>query len=863
MVVEKSIEALTRPEAEAELADLAQRIGAANQAYHNRDDPEMSDAAYDRLRQRNAGIEARFPDLIRPDSPSDQVGAAPADGFAKARHEQRMMSLKNAFDPEDVSGFDERVRNFLGLSAGDPLAYTAEPKIDGLSINLTYERGELVRALTRGDGETGETVTDNARTIADIPQHLSGAPGHMEIRGEIYMSHADFAALNDRQRQSGDKTYANPRNAAAGSLRQLDPAITRGRPLRFFAYAWGRLSEPLSDSQQGALHRLAALGFPTNPMTTVCASPEALLQAYRAIEAGRSGLGYDIDGVVYKVNDLTYQRRLGFRSATPLWAIAHKFPAELAWTRLESIDIQVGRTGALTPVARLAPVTVGGVVVSNATLHNEDYIAGRGFKGEMIRGGKDIRVGDLVQVCRAGDVIPSVEDVDLTGRNIDAQPYVFPEKCPRCGSDAVRGAGVAVRRCTGTMTCPAQAIERLKHFISRQAMDIEGLGASQIEAFYFDDQLPIREPADIFTLEARDAAALTKLANRDGYGAKSVENLFSAIQEKRLIPLNRFIFAIGIRNIGEQNARELASYHGSWSKLVDCVDQVRDRRRANALVEWGGFTSLSFAPDWLSVCEAAREVRARELSFWNDLFNFRGVAGIGLLANVRHALPSLSLESEPKAPQMLFDRTFKNTKSHPTKTSEALAHFGSIESFAIQLDEHVTGLRHFWTLFAKSITGQSDLEAFWRKLGGWSACSKLLERFSDADEKICAEILPLVGIGSAIVGSIIRFFDNPQNMKQVEKLISLCTALDYAAAFLVDSAVRGKTVVFTGKLEKMTRAEAESTARSLGASVARSVSARTDLLIAGPGAGSKAREAEKHGVRIIDEDEWLRLIGQA
>ncbi|MFN5826764.1 MAG: NAD-dependent DNA ligase LigA, partial [Rhodobacterales bacterium] len=559
----KPVEALSQAEARRDLDRLARQIAAANRAYHTEDAPGITDADYDALKRRNAAIEARFPGLKRADSPTEQVGAPLAEGFAKVRHDVRMLSLENAFELGDVPDFDDRVRKYLGLSAEAPLLYTAEPKIDGLSLSLRYEIGLLVRAATRGDGETGENVTENARTIADIPKALSGAPDLLEVRGEVYMAHADFAALNARQAAAGEKSFANPRNAAAGSLRQLDAGITAARPLRFFAYAWGALSDPLADTQSGAIARLASLGFQTNPLTQVCDGPDALLDHYRRIEAQRATLGYDIDGVVYKVDDLALQRRLGFRSSTPRWAIAHKFPAELAWTRLEAIDIQVGRTGALSPVARLTPVTVGGVVVSNATLHNEDDIAGRDSRGDPIRGGRDIRVGDWVQVYRAGDVIPKIADVDLTRRPDEAQPYAFPETCPRCGSDAIREAGDSVRRCTGGLICPAQAVERLKHFVSRAAFDIEGLGAKQVEAFYEDGW--VRTPADIFTLRERFGSGLQQLRNREGWGEKSAENLFAAIDDRRRIPLNRLIFALGMRHVGEVSASLLASHYHSWA----------------------------------------------------------------------------------------------------------------------------------------------------------------------------------------------------------------------------------------------------------------------------------------------------------
>ncbi|NCO20956.1 MAG: NAD-dependent DNA ligase LigA, partial [Rhodobacterales bacterium] len=540
------VEALSEAEAAVELEHLAKLLSDANAAYYRDDAPDISDADYDALKRRNVSIEARFGYLKRADSPTEQVGATPSEGFAKVTHRVAMLSLSNAFSSEDVDEFDQSIRKYLGLGPSSPLAYTAEPKIDGLSLSLLYENGRLVHAATRGDGAVGENVTANARTINDIPMHLAGAPEIIEVRGEVYMSHDDFAALNDRQLAAGGKTFANPRNAAAGSLRQLDSAITRSRPLRFFAYAWGEVSTPLAETQGDAIARLGALGFSINDLTVVCEGPEALLVHYALIEQRRATLGYDIDGVVYKVNDLALQRRLGFRSTTPRWATAHKFPAELAWTRLENIEIQVGRTGALSPVARLAPVTVGGVVVSNATLHNEDYIAGRGAKGDTIRGGKDIRIGDWVQVYRAGDVIPKVADVDLARRAADAPVFMFPEICPECGSPAPREPGDAVRRCSGGLICPAQAVEKLKHFVSRGAFDIEGLGAKQIEQFYRDGW--ITEPSDIFTLRDRFGSGLQQLKNRDGWGDKSAENLFAAIDEKRTIPLNRMIFALGIRH---------------------------------------------------------------------------------------------------------------------------------------------------------------------------------------------------------------------------------------------------------------------------------------------------------------------------
>jgi DNA ligase (NAD+) len=729
----------------ARLAELARVLSRANLAYHQADAPEISDAEYDALKRENAALEAEFPQLLRADSPSGQVGATPSDGFAKVSHAERMLSLGNAFDAGDVVDFTKTVRNFLGLAADGPLVFSAEPKIDGLSLSLRYEMGQLVQAATRGDGAVGENVTENARTIADIPYSLRGAPDLLEVRGEVYMSHADFAELNARQMAAGAKPFANPRNAAAGSLRQLDSDITRARPLRFFAYAWGALSAPLADTQMGAIARLADLGFPTNPLTRACKSTQEMLAHYARIEAARAELGYDIDGVVYKVNTLDLQRRLGFRSTTPRWAIAHKFPAELAWTRLEGIDIQVGRTGALSPVARLAPVTVGGVVVSNATLHNEDYIAGRDARGQVIRGGKDIRVGDLVQVYRAGDVIPKIADVDLSKRPEAAAPFTFPTLCPECGSEAVREEGDAVRRCTGGLICPAQAVEKLKHFVSRAAFDIDGLGARQVEQFYLDGW--IREPADIFTLADRYGQGVRQLKNREGWGETSARNLFAAIEDKRRIPLQRLIFALGLRHVGEVAAADLARHYASWPALVDAIDAAgaaaERHRRAEAAVA------------------TEREIAERE-DRRADIAGTRKKEWAGL---------------EPSA------------------------------------------------------------TAAWEDLTG------------------------IDGIGATVALSLVTSFQQASERASIDRLVALLTPLPPAARASDSSPVAGKTVVFSGTLERMTRAEAKARAEALGAKVSGSVSARTDILIAGPGAGSKAKKAVELGVETLDEDAWLALIG--
>jgi DNA ligase (NAD+) len=710
------VDQLTPLEARMAHGALGDEIAAHDARYYREDAPSISDADYDTLRRRYEAIEALFPELKSALSLSAKVGSAPSEKFAKVRHRVPMLSLGNAFSAEDVADFAVRIRRFLDLSADVPLAIVAEPKIDGLSLSLRYEKGVLVHAATRGDGEEGEDVTQNARTIADIPATLTGAdiPDVIDVRGEVYLRHEDFAAINARQERAGKPSFANPRNAAAGSLRQLDAAITASRPLRFFAYAWGEVLPKASDeTQSGMVAAFARWGFKVNPLMQVCASVDELIAYHAGIEAERAGLGYDIDGVVYKVDDLALQRRLGFVSRAPRWAIAHKFSAERAITILEAIEIQVGRTGALTPVAKLRPVTVGGVVVSNATLHNEDYISAIGGDGEPIREGKDIRVGDTVTIFRAGDVIPKVIDVDLTKRAAESQPYVFPATCPACGSHALReinprsGREDAVRRCTGGLSCPAQAVERLKHFVARDALDIDGLGDKQIEFFFDDPDLPVRQPADIFTLEVRDAASLKRLANKEGFGATSVRNLFASIAERRNPPLNRFIFALGIRHVGETNAKLLARHLGSFSAL-------RETARAAA----------------------------------------------------------------PGTPER--------------ETLTAIA-----------------------------------------------------------------------GIGDVVAEALHQFFAEPHNETTLDALLAQVTPQDAEAIAASDGPVAGKTVVFTGSLVRMSRDEAKAMAERLGAKVAGSVSAKTDIVVAGPGAGSKLDKAKTYNVEVIDEDAWFVRVGES
>ena len=562
---------LTKAQAKVEHMRLALEIEGHNERYYQKDAPTVSDAAYDALRQRLEAIEAKFPDLAGKDSPTQKVGAAPARGFAKVRHVVPMLSLGNAFSDEDVTEFVERIQRFLKLDADEIPAITAEPKIDGLSLSLRYEHGELVRAATRGDGFEGEDVTANVRTIKDIPHALKGRdiPAACEMRGEVYMLKKDFLELNRKQAKADETVFANPRNSAAGSLRQKDVSITASRPLKFFAYTWGEMSERPAETQHGMLEWMDKAGFVVNPRTKLCKSIDDVLKFYRKIGEERATLGYDIDGVVYKVDRLDWQDRLGFVSRSPRWAIAHKFAAEQATTILNGIDIQVGRTGAMTPVARLAPVTVGGVVVQNATLHNEDYIKGIGSDGSPIRDGVDIRVGDTVIVQRAGDVIPQVANVVLEKRPANAKPYKFPDTCPVCGSHAVREGDEVVRRCTGALICPAQAVERLKHFVSRLAFDIDGLGDKQIQEFY--DEGLVMSPVDIFTLQKRDARASSKLMAREGYGETSVRNLFAAIDARRTIELHRLIFALGIRHVGEGNAKLLARHYGTIENFREAM----------------------------------------------------------------------------------------------------------------------------------------------------------------------------------------------------------------------------------------------------------------------------------------------------
>ena len=681
---------------------LVAEIAEHDRRYHTEDAPTISDGDYDALRRKLVGMEAEHPEFVEDSSPSGHVGAKPSEKFAKVRHGVGMLSLGNVFADDEVEEFCARVRRFLGMKPEEPLAFTAEPKIDGLSCSLRYEDGDLVQASTRGDGQEGEDVTANVRTMGEIPHTLKGKPpGVLDVRGEVYMTKDGFAGINARQAEAGKPLYANPRNSAAGSLRQLDPSITAARPLRFFAYAWGEASHPPADTQMGMVEAFARFGLPVNPLSVLCHSAEALLAQYRRIEAERAALPYDIDGVVYKVNDVALQARLGFISRTPRWAVAHKFPAERATTVLRRIEIQVGRTGSLTPVARLDPVTVGGVVVTNATLHNEDEIAR-----------KDVREGDTVLLQRAGDVIPQILASVLEKRPADSKPYVFPETCPSCGAPAVREVDAKTgrvdvrRRCSNGLLCPAQAIERLRHFASREAMDIEGLGDRQLEQFYHDGL--VMTPADIFTLEARDRRSLKKLKDREGYGASSVKNLFSSIDERRSVTVNRLLYSLGIRFVGRTNSRRLARRYGTFAAI---------RAMAKAAADPG-------------------------------------------------------------------------SEAH-------------------------------------------------------------------------AELVDIEGMGAAATDSLVAFFAREENDRLVDDLVA--QVADVPMEAVADtSPVSGKTVVFTGTLEKLTRDEAKAQAERLGAKVAGSVSKATDIVVVGAKAGSKLKKATELGIETLTEDEWIaRVAGDA
>jgi DNA ligase (NAD+) len=779
-------DALTEAGAKAELARLNAAIAEADELYHGQDAPTIDDAAYDALRRRYEAIVARFPGLASADDAAAKVGATTAEGFGKIKHRVPMLSLGNAFEDTDVAEFDERIRRFLSMDAKADLAYVAEPKMDGLSISIRYEAGALVHAVTRGDGAEGENVTANIRTIKDIPHNLKGSkwPEAIDVRGEIYLGHADFIVLNKTQEAAGERIFANPRNAAAGSLRQLDSTITASRPLRFFAYAWGEFAPMTASTQWDLLEQFKAWGLPVNVASTRCASAAELLAFFRDIGERRSSLGYDIDGVVYKVDRLDLRERLGFVSRSPRWAIAHKFPAEQATTRLRDIEIQVGRTGSLTPVAKLDPVTVGGVVVSNATLHNEDEIRR-----------KDVRIGDTVVVQRAGDVIPQVVEVVLAKRPATAMAYVFPDTCPVCGSQAVReidektGEADVVKRCTGGLSCPAQAKERLKHFVSRNALDIEGLGEKQIEEFYEDGR--VREPADIFALQDNDARRADKLAAKDGYGQKSVDKLFAAIEQRRIVPMDRLLYALGIRHVGDTTSKDLAKVYGTYDAFRQAL--------AGAIAD-------APKPEWQKLHQ---------------------VKGLG-----------------PKTADTIAEAMAKRGPG-----AGAASLFGDQVTIA-QLLAGVKGVRSAaYEALAEAFPDSAEFArvavAAWEHRPG--------ERY--------LEFVAQPGVGQASANALIDFYGVSYNQTLVGDLLARITVQPFERVVATDSVVVGKTLVFTGTLTKIGRAEAKAQAERLGAKVAGSVSKKTDYVIAGEDAGSKLSKAQELGVKVLTEDEWLALIG--
>ncbi len=774
---------LTEAQAVEELEHLADELARHDIAYHQQDNPTISDADYDALKRRNLDIETRFPHLVRDNSPSMRVGAARAEQFAPVRHGVPMLSLDNAFSNDEAEEFDARVRRFLRLSPDETLAYTAEPKIDGLSASLRYEKGVLVQGATRGDGQTGEDVTANLRTIADIPHRLKGSgwPDVIEVRGEVYVELEAFAAFNAAAEEAGQRTYANPRNFAAGSLRQIDPTISAQRPLRFFGYAWGLVSEPFAGGQWEALEALRSWGFVTTaPPARRVENARGLLDVYAEFEALRPTLNFDIDGVVYKVDDLELQRRLGFVSRSPRWAIARKFPAQKARTVLEAIDLQVGRTGAITPVARLKPVTVGGVVVTNATLHNGDEI-------ERL----DARIGDTVVVQRAGDVIPQIVEVALEARPDPAPaPYVFPHECP-CPLKTplarevnASGQESVVRRCTGEFACPFQRVEHLRHFVSRRAFDIEGLGEKQLQAFF--DEGWITEPADIFKL-ARDEAKLAALREREGYGETSVANLARGIEARRTIGMDRMIYGLGARDIGETTSTVLARNFDRFEDLQAAAEAAAKGLPGETYLE------LSTAP------------------------------GVG-----------------PKALDTLVEAGRGGSKADPWPQTDDLE---------IKIGHAVPKL----TKPARAALAQ--------RYGTWDAFAEgLAAAAAGAPGDDYLHLAAIDGVGPVAAQSLARFFAEDHNRQKVANLVA---ELDIQPVEKpkTDTAVAGKTIVFTGALEKMTRDEAKAQAEGLGAKVASSVSKKTDLVVAGPGAGSKLKTATELGIQVMTEDEWLELVG--
>ena len=858
------IDQLTARQARVEHKRLAEELEAHDIRYHQDDAPIISDADYDALRRRFDAIEAAFPELAG-SATSKRVGAAPSEKFAKVRHAVPMLSLGNVFADDEVEDFVGRVRRFLGLGADAPLAFTAEPKIDGLSCSIRYVRGELVQAATRGDGFEGEDVTANVRTIAEIPHRLIGeVPEVFEVRGEIYMRHADFAALNERQLAAGDKVFANPRNAAAGSLRQLDSTITASRPLHFFAYAWGEVSEMPAPTQHGMIKAFAIAGLPVNPRTVLCRGAADMIAHYRGIEAERAHLGYDIDGVVYKVDDLALQARLGFVSRSPRWAVAHKFPAQQATTVLRDIEIQVGRTGSLTPVAKLEPVTVGGVVVSNATLHNEDEIAR-----------KDIRIGDTVVVQRAGDVIPQIVRVVEEKRPADSHAYRFPHTCPACGAAAVReinprsGREDAARRCSGGLICPAQALEKIRHFTSRLAFDIEGLGDQRVDELHSRGML--ETPEDIFLLQEKNKKSLVRLENMPGWGAKSVDSLFANIDLRRRVEINRFIFSLGIRHIGEVASKKLGRHFVSQSAFADFISHLSEKR----LAIWQKFApeilqmnclNNHWQEDLLEFAAISRAASWQQRSAWTSLYLTEGVGPIFVQEIVYCVAAGTKFIPASQVSDEVVHQLVANSPFGPKRLQKSiLASRNDTTSFFERVRDAIDGSVSAWTEFSHRLNsafdGSPNFERLISMFGGWVGLSSHLLRALNAEIQLVSEIEEIDGIGDATSYAFLDFFSEIRNVDYVARLASRLEILPMPAA-ATDSPVAGKTVVFTGALERLTREEAKAQAERLGAKVSGSVSKKTDLIVAGPGAGSKLAKAQELGIEVISEDDWLQRIGE-
>ena len=846
---------LDSEDAKAKHAKLVKEIRKHDELYHGQDNPEISDADYDALRKELMTLEEQYPDLITEQSPSQTVGTKPSRGFSKVKHAVPMLSLSNVFSEEELTDFIDRIRRFLGLPEDEVIEIVAEPKIDGLSCSLRYEHGKLVMAATRGDGTTGEDITNNIKTIADVPQVLpDDVPDIFEVRGEIYMARNDFLALNKKQEEEGKQIFANPRNAAAGSVRQLDSGITASRNLRFFGYALGDVSEPISDTQWGIRTKLQSWGFPEAKPAALCRSVKDILELYGQIEQERPDLQYEIDGVVYKVNRLDWQERLGFVSRSPRWATAHKFPAEKAVTIINDIDIQVGRTGALTPVARLEPITVGGVVVSNATLHNEDEIKR-----------KDIRIGDHVVIQRAGDVIPQVVEVVTDKRTGKEKEYSFPIICPECGSKAVKeinprtGKENAVRSCSGGIVCPAQVIEKIKYFVSKKAFDIEGLGEEKIEQL-FSEKI-IKSPSDLFTLE-ENKALLLKL---DRWAEQSVENLVTNINGRKQIDLNKFIHSLGIPKIGEANSKLLAGYFRDVLSFKNFFQNAV----INSLDIWQNaiYADTNYLIEDKTLLKEAYDIFREKLDYEQSYkAKIQYVKGVGpILASKLVSFTNEFSEQDNVVPEVWLECVVKNKIINEKKLDSVLLSFNSDVEFFKTVKNISNNCEQLWNEIFDDFRDRLNINLAGTELErtlkfGWPHLSKKIWTVKYKETKNYEDLIRLDGFGEIAFYSIFHFFMEENNLDEVNKLLSFITISDYKNPNTDNSEISGKTVVFTGTMEKMTRSEAKARAESLGAKVSGSVSKKTDYVIAGEDAGSKLKKAKELDVTVLTEDEWLNLI---